>query len=715
MNRLYLILLAMCFSVATFAQTVVPVSTTLVINEIDYDQPGTDTTEFVEILNVSSDPINLSNYIFFATNGNTMTDYIDISLPDVDLNPGEYFVICFGNNSSPYCDLTVSTGLQNGPDGIGLNLGGVTGGIIDYVSYEGITTSLFAKGNPVDPGDNNDDVGIGLARIPNGNDTGDNASDFILAPITPGLANSATDSASVQIIHNSPMPTVDIYAGDDLLVDNFEFRDATAFRNLPSGVEINIGVALDNSTSSADAIETFPITLDSAGTYVVVATGIVGNETTPFTLAIFDQARTSSSSESTVELLAYHGSTDAPVVDVFLPAASFSLVDDIAYGEFSDDYAAVLPSSYDLSVTPADDNQTTVASYRADVSGLAGSALTVFASGFLTGDAPDFGLWVADAAGNTFPLEQIFLDSAQVQIYHNVADTPVDIYLNGEILLDDFQYQDATQFVNVAAVQTNTIAVAPATSTSAEEAIETFELVLEADRAYTVIANGEIGSDSNPFGLVINDIAKTAADDPATVEVNVFHGSATSPAVDVAAVGVGNLFENLSYTDFSAYGAVPPATYTLQVKPTGTEDVVASFDADLSGLAGGAATVIAFGELGNDENPFSLNAVLADGTVLPIMNTPLANVQLIHNAIAPTVDVYANGELLVDNFEFRTAEPFQMLPAGVDIEIAIAADTSTSAASAIFTTTVQFVDGQEYVVVAGGALGSDDFPFGLFV
>ena len=150
------------------------------------------------------------------------------------------------------------------------------------------------------------------------------------------------------------------------------------FVELQADEEIVIGVALDNSTSSADAIATFPITLDSAGTYVVVATGIVGDMNTPFDLAIFDQARSSSSSSSTVELLVYHGSTDAPAVDVVLPAASAILVDDIAYGEFSDDYTPVLPASYDLSITPGDDNQTTVASYRADVTGLGGSAFDCF-------------------------------------------------------------------------------------------------------------------------------------------------------------------------------------------------------------------------------------------------------------------------------------------------------------------------------------------------
>ena len=226
MNRLYLILLAMCFSLATFAQTVVPVSTTLVINEIDYDQPGTDTAEFVEILNISSNPVNLSDYLFYGINGSNNTDYIDITLPDTLLNPGDYFVICFGNNSSPYCDLTVATGLQNGPDGVGL-FNPTTGERPDHVNYEGQLTDI-QKGDPVTPGDNNDDVGLSLSRIPNGADSGDNASDFMLVPATPGAANSNT--ASVQIIHNSPTPTVDIYVGEELVADNFEFRDATPFR-----------------------------------------------------------------------------------------------------------------------------------------------------------------------------------------------------------------------------------------------------------------------------------------------------------------------------------------------------------------------------------------------------------------------------------------------------------------------------------------------------
>jgi hypothetical protein len=38
-------------------------------------------------------------------------------------------------------------------------------------------------------------------------------------------------------------------------------RTATPFIFVPAGVEINLGVALDNSSSSADAIVNIPVTI----------------------------------------------------------------------------------------------------------------------------------------------------------------------------------------------------------------------------------------------------------------------------------------------------------------------------------------------------------------------------------------------------------------------------------------------------------------------
>ncbi|MFM8374152.1 MAG: DUF4397 domain-containing protein, partial [Bacteroidota bacterium] len=99
----------------------------------------------------------------------------------------------------------------------------------------------------------------------------------LLSMILLASVSSVAQTARVQIIHNSPEPVVDIYAGNDLLLDNFAFRTATPFIDVPAGVQINIGVAGENSTSSADAIANFPVEFEAGRTYVVVAGGVVGN------------------------------------------------------------------------------------------------------------------------------------------------------------------------------------------------------------------------------------------------------------------------------------------------------------------------------------------------------------------------------------------------------------------------------------------------------
>jgi hypothetical protein len=82
-------------------------STTLVINEVDYDQPSFDTAEFVEIKNVAATPIDLDPYALRLVNGANNAIYGTIDLPDVDLAGGARFVIC-GGTVTP-CDLDLAT------------------------------------------------------------------------------------------------------------------------------------------------------------------------------------------------------------------------------------------------------------------------------------------------------------------------------------------------------------------------------------------------------------------------------------------------------------------------------------------------------------------------------------------------------------------------------------------------------------------------------
>ena len=96
------------------------------------------------------------------------------------------------------------------------------------------------------------------------------------------------------------------------------------------------------------------------------------------------------------------------------------------------------------------------------------------------------------------------------------------------------------------------------------------------------------------------------------------------------------------------------------------------------------------------------------GTAPPAA-TPMANVQLIHNIVGATVDVYVDDVLVADNFAFQTATPLStQIAAGqhmVHVTPATAPDNSTPIASI---PVVLAADGM-YTVVANGDLTNFNF------
>ena len=162
----------------------------IVINEIDYDQPSTDTSEFVELKNVSGGDINLSGYVVQFVNGANDERYETFNLPDETLVDGAYFVICANADNTPNCNWDVSPNsnlIQNGPDGI-LLLNGAD--LVDGVAYEGNVDGV-TEGNAA-PGDFSAPF-ISISRFPDGTDTNDNSSDFSVRCTSPGVANLADD------------------------------------------------------------------------------------------------------------------------------------------------------------------------------------------------------------------------------------------------------------------------------------------------------------------------------------------------------------------------------------------------------------------------------------------------------------------------------------------------------------------------------------------
>jgi hypothetical protein len=252
--------------------------------------------------------------------------------------------------------------------------------------------------------------------------------------------------------------------------------------------------------------------------------------------------------------------------------------------------------------------------------GVTTEAVTIVASGYLapaTDNLPNFGLWAAPASGGSMiPLPQESISTARVQIIHNAADLAaetVDVWLNGDLLVDDFMFRTATPFIDAPAGVELTIAIQPANSTSAENPLASFNLTLQGGEKYTVIANGIVSSSgynpAEPFNLWVYAGAREMSSDMMTTDVKVFHGSTDAPTVDVyeIAAGAGQIIDDLSYSEYAGYLSLPTDDYSLQIRDASGTTTVASYYAPLAGLnlGGTALTVVASGFL----NP----AVNSDG------------------------------------------------------------------------------------------------------
>lgn len=159
----------------------------VVVNEIDYDQPGIDSGGFVELRNNGVEAADLTGLALSLVDGVESREYGRILLSG-SIPPGGYRVV--------FVDP------QNGsPDGVAL-FDTQTQAIVDALAYEGpIEQALIGSGSfslvegtalPSNVADSNVTAGS-LVRRPDGRDTGDAASDwaFTTTP-TPGATNLIT-------------------------------------------------------------------------------------------------------------------------------------------------------------------------------------------------------------------------------------------------------------------------------------------------------------------------------------------------------------------------------------------------------------------------------------------------------------------------------------------------------------------------------------------
>ena len=197
------------------------------------------------------------------------------------------------------------------------------------------------------------------------------------------------------------------------------------------------------------------------------------------------------------------------------------------------------------------------------------------------------------AAGIAAPANALTAGNAELSVLHGIPDLTVDVYVNGELTLDDFAPGDLAGPLTLAP-GTYAVAITAADAADASAPVlGPIDLPLEAGTSYTAVAH--LAADGTPTAsLFTNDISENADGEG---RLTVRH-TAAAPAVDIWVDGAV-LFPGLE-NPAEVMGDVPAATYSAAVAVAGTETVVLG-PADVAIEAGINTIVYAWGsaEAGN--------------------------------------------------------------------------------------------------------------------
>ncbi|MGZ0712528.1 DUF4397 domain-containing protein (plasmid) [Coraliomargarita sp. W4R53] len=147
------------------------------------------------------------------------------------------------------------------------------------------------------------------------------------------------------------------------------------------------------------------------------------------------------------------------------------------------------------------------------------------------------------AFGFAMPASAISDSSADLSVLHGIPDTPVDVYVNGDLTLDDFQPGDLAGPLDLPAGDYEVALTATDAADDSEPILGPVTLTLEANMSYTAVAHLSEGGDPTVTAFE-NDISATAAGEG---RLTVRHVAA-APAVDILAGG-SPVVEGLSNPD----------------------------------------------------------------------------------------------------------------------------------------------------------------------
>ena len=192
---------------------------------------------------------------------------------------------------------------------------------------------------------------------------------------------------------------------------------------------------------------------------------------------------------------------------------------------------------------------------------------------------------IAPAAAST-------ADNAVLSVLHGIPDTPVDVYVNGELTIDDFQPGDLAGPLELPAGDYEVALTATDAADDSDPVLGPVTLTLEADTNYTAVAHLTEAGDPTVTPYV-NDTSATAAGEG---RLTVRHDAA-APAVDVLAGG-SPVIEGLANPDEASLDLAAGAIEASVAAAGTTDPVIGPTSVDVQ--EGVLTIVYAWGSLEED-------------------------------------------------------------------------------------------------------------------
>ncbi len=168
---------------------------------------------------------------------------------------------------------------------------------------------------------------------------------------------------------------------------------------------------------------------------------------------------------------------------------------------------------------------------------------------------------------NPYSLYRISPKTSYLRVLHASPKSPaVDVYINDILKFKNLSYAAFTDYIQVITGEYNVKIYATGTTSSP---VLNKNIFVPAQKIYTIAAIGLLPS------IDVLPIPETKIMNPTdNAYIKFAHLSPNTGPVDIVLPDGKILFNNISYKSYTDYIQVPPGTYTLEARPTGTKTTV---------------------------------------------------------------------------------------------------------------------------------------------